>query len=56
MAAPDIERIERDLTTVKRDLAVIKHILSEEGDLSEEAKRRLAEARETPESEYAELD
>lgn len=56
MAATDVERLERDLSEVKRDLAVIKYILSQEGELTEEAKRRLSEARETPESEYVELD
>lgn len=56
MAAADADRLERDLHEVKRDLAIIKYILSQEGHLSEEAERLLAEARQTPESEYVELE
>lgn len=52
MAESTLEHMHKDLETVKRDLAVIKHILSEEGKLNDYAKKALAEARATPDSEY----
>ncbi len=54
-AGAEIKHIHEDLEILKRDMAVIKHILSEEGALTEEAKKRLAKARATPDSEYVEL-
>ena len=47
-----IEHIYKDLEELRRDVEVIKHILSEEGKLSEYAKRSLEKARKTPDSEY----
>ena len=47
-----IEHIYKDLEELRRDVDVIKHILSEEGKLSEYAKNRLEKARKTPDSEY----
>jgi len=44
-----------DLETLKRDVSIIKHILSEEGELSEAAKVRLSKARKTSLSEYETL-
>jgi len=41
-----------DLEEIKQDMAIIKHILSEEGRLTEYAQVLLAEARATPDSEY----
>lgn len=41
-----------DLEELKRDIAVIKHILTEEGRVSDYAKAALKEARATPDSEY----
>ncbi len=49
---PETIQIEKELQELKQDIAVIKHILSEEGKLSEFAKKALAEARQTPDSEY----
>ncbi len=51
----NMEHLHKDIITLKRDVAVIKHILSEEGELTEHAKRVLEEARKTPLSEYSEL-
>ena len=54
-AEAEMRHIYEDLELLKTDIAVIKHILSEEGELTEEAKKRLAKARAAPDSEYAEL-
>lgn len=50
-----LEHMHKDIEALKTDMAVIKHILSEEGELTEEAKQRLASARKTPLSRYAQL-
>ncbi len=55
MTEANLQHMHEDIEFMKRDIAVIKHILSEEGELTEEAKKRLAEARATPDSEYIEL-
>ncbi len=55
MTSSTMKHMHDDLEILKRDLSVIKHILSEEGKLTEEAERRLAKARKTPDSEYLEL-
>ena len=55
MAQTDLKHMHEDLETLKNDVAVIKHILSEEGELTKEAKLRLEAARKTPESKYARL-
>ena len=47
-----IEHMHKDLEELKQEMAVIKHILSEEGKLSEYAKKSLEEARKTPDSKY----
>ena len=47
-----VEHMHKDLEDLKRDMAIIKHILSEEGKLSDYAKKELQEARKTPDSEY----
>lgn len=47
-----IEHMHKDLEELKQDMALIKHILSEEGKLSDYAKKSLGEARKTPDSEY----
>jgi len=41
-----------DLEELKRDVALIKHILSEEGKLLPAAKIELEEARAIPDSQY----
>lgn len=46
------EHMHADLEELKQDMAIIKHILSEEGKLTEYAQKLLAEARATPDSEY----
>ena len=56
MADLQLEHIHEDLETLKKEVAVIVHILSEEGELSEDAKKRLAEARKTSRSEYIEFN
>ncbi|MBU1202281.1 MAG: hypothetical protein KJ583_05450 [Nanoarchaeota archaeon] len=53
--ATSIEVLHKDLTSLKKDIEFIKHILREDYELSEFAKKALKEARETPESEYIDL-
>ena len=56
MTEAEIQHISEDIEIMKKDIAIIKNILiDEEGELTEEAKKRLAEARATPNSEYVEL-
>ena len=55
MAMADLEHIHEDLELLKRDIAIIKHILVEEGDLTPEATSRLDVARKTPLSHYTKL-
>ena len=55
MAQNDLQHMHQDIEELKNDIAVIKHILSEEGELTDEAKKRLEAARKTPASEYAKL-
>jgi len=45
-----------DLEELKRDVALIKHILQEEGELTSEAKKQLEDARKTPISNYKKLN
>jgi hypothetical protein len=52
MLMSEIHHIHEDIEVLKRDVAIIKHILSEEGELTEEAKARLDAARRTPKEEY----
>lgn len=49
------EHMHEDIEALKNDVALIKHILSEEGELTEEAKLRLQKARNTAESKYTKL-
>ncbi len=48
-------RIE-DLAQLKRDVELIKNILQSEGELTDWAKKELAEARETPEEEFISME
>ncbi|HLC97475.1 MAG TPA: hypothetical protein VJC21_01695 [Candidatus Nanoarchaeia archaeon] len=41
-----------DLEELKQDIAIVKHILSEEGKVTVHAQKMLAEARATPDSQY----
>ena len=45
----------KDLETLKKDITLIKNILSEEGELTEETKKRLEKARKTHVSKYVKL-
>ena len=51
MTEADIKHMHKDMEELKQDIAIIKHILSEEGELTEEAKKRFAKARATSDSE-----
>lgn len=55
MSETEIKHIHEDLEIMKRDIALIKHILTEEGELTSEAKKRLETARKTPLSQYVPL-
>ena len=48
-----LETLHEEMKELKKDVEYIKGILSEDFELSEHAKKALKEARETPESEYA---
>jgi len=50
------DNIQQELVLIRKDLDYIKDILKEDFELSNEAKESLKEARETPESEYVELE
>ncbi len=54
--ATTIETIHEEIHEIKKDVDFIKNILSEEYELSEYAEKELKEARETPESEYADVE
>ena len=47
-----MEQLHKDITTMKDDVVLIKNILIEEGELTEETKKELQEARATPIEEY----
>ncbi len=51
----ELKHMHADLEVLKQDIAVIKHILSEEGSLTEGTKKRLVKARATSFSEYTPL-
>ncbi len=51
-----LEHMHADLEQLKQDIAVIKHILSEEGKLTGWAKKELAKTRAEPVSTYTNLD
>jgi len=54
--ATTIETIHNDILGLKDDIQLIKNILIEDFELSDYAKNALKEARETPESEYINLE
>ena len=56
MAQNDLQHMHQDIEELKNDVAVIKHILSKEGELTDEAKKRLDAARKTPASKYVKCD
>ncbi len=51
-----LEHLHRELVKVKTDVALIKHIIVEEGELTDWAKKELKKARETPEEGYMALE
>ena len=51
----ELKHMHKDIESLKQDVAIIKHILSEEGELTEEAKARLESARKTPVSKFSKL-
>jgi len=51
-----IETIHNDLTELKKDVDFIKNILAENQELNDEVKMELKAARETPDSEYVDLE
>ena len=55
MSETDIKHMHQDLELIKQDNALIKHILTEEGELTPEAKERLAQARKTPLDKYTKV-
>ena len=55
MIEAELSHMHQDIELLKTDIAIIKHILIEEGVLTEEAQKRLDQARRTPLSEYEEL-
>ncbi|MBI1969208.1 hypothetical protein HYS48_00820 [Candidatus Woesearchaeota archaeon] len=54
--ATSMETIHKELADLKKDIKFIKYVLSEDFELSDEAQKALKEARETPESEYVDLE
>ncbi|MBI4144331.1 hypothetical protein HY486_03725 [Candidatus Woesearchaeota archaeon] len=48
----EIEHLTRDLHDLKQEVAIIRHILSEEGKPFEKVIKQLNDARATPDSEY----
>ncbi len=56
MAETTEEHMHKDIELMKKDLSVIKHILSEEGQLTDWAKEQLAKSRKEPESSCTDLD
>ena len=51
-----LETIGQELQHIRKDVEFIKVVLSEDFELSEQAKLALKEARETVESEYVDLE
>jgi len=52
----DVEHLHEDILKLEKEMNVIKHILSEEGKLTEWAKKELETARVEPEASYTNLD
>jgi len=53
--AESIHKLSKEMALIRRDLRQIKSMLSEDFKLSDHAKKALADARATPESEYIDL-
>ena len=52
METVTLDVINKNVMKLRDDMTYLKHILEEEYELSNQAKKELKEARETPESEY----
>ena len=52
MAPVSLEIIHKDLKNLQKDVDFIKHLVAEDFELSQEAKKQLEEARKTPRAEY----
>ena len=52
METVTLDVINKNVMKLRNDMAYLKHILEEEYELSDWAKKELEEARETPDSEY----
>ncbi len=51
-----LEQLHREIQDVRADLALIKNILVEEGELTSWAKKQLKQARQTDEKRYKRLE
>lgn len=51
-----MKTLHQELISIKKDVEFIKKMISEDFELSDYAKKALKEARETPESEYVNLE
>ena len=56
MKGVTLEVINKNIEKLYNEVELIKNILSEERELSEWAKKELERARETPETEYVDLE
>ena len=52
MAQVSLKTIHEDLRNLQKDMQFIKHVITEDFELSKESKKQLAEARKTPRTEY----
>ena len=50
-----IDKIQEEISIIRKDLDYIKSVISEDFELSDHAKKALKDARDTPESEYIDL-
>ena len=56
IASGKLELIHEDILSLQREVSVIRRILSEEGKLTDWAKKALSKAREESESEYVDIE
>ena len=56
MANITLQTIHKDLVDIKGDIEFLKHVTREDYELSDWAKKELAEARKTPDSELISHD
>ncbi len=54
--AIDLEHLHRDIIELRKEMSIIKHILSEERHLTEWAKNELKKARLEAEEDYTDLN